>query len=74
MLRTFTEFMRIVNAHIEMAEWWENVAEKYCEYGTAKYSECVDNGRQQRIAVLDLCEKYPIFGTLYNLNKARKRA
>lgn len=69
MLKTYTTFMRFVNYDQAGIDLWTNVAKNATDAAQREYCKAMINVHQE--AIDGLCVTYPIFATLYKLNKAR---
>lgn len=70
MLKTYTTFMRQVNYVQAGIDLWTNIAKNAIETSQKEY--CKARIAEAQEAIDGLCETYPIFATLYKLNKTRR--
>lgn len=74
MLRTYTDFMKVINRCEDNINFWAHIATEYCLYDEKKKNDCLANANESQKTIDELCTKYPAFGSMYKLNKTRKRA
>jgi hypothetical protein len=74
MLRTYTEFMKVIVRCEDNRNFWNHVADEYCTYDEKKKADCKANADNNQKEIDELCAKYPAFGSMYKLNLNRKKA
>ena len=70
MLKTYTEFVKEINNLNQGIRLYKTLLDNTGLVCEARY--CKKRIRESEAAIKNLLETYPIFTTLYNLNKARK--
>lgn len=74
MLRTYTDFMKVIDRCEDNVNFWAHIATEYCLYDEKKKEDCLANAKESQNRIDKLCAEYPAFGSMYRLNKSRKIA